>query len=74
MFVQQTRFNLTKFARCRYVGARHPLKFLEALTNDIPDYSVRRFSNAGLQLSGYTDIYLLTSGTHGIASDTETRS
>lgn len=48
MLVWQTRFNLTKFARCRYVGARHPLKFLEALTNDIPDYSVRRFSNAGL--------------------------
>ena len=37
-----------KLARCRYAVPEHPLKFLEALTNDIPDYSVRRPSNAVL--------------------------
>lgn len=33
-----------------------PLKFLNALTNDILDYSVRRSSNASLWLPGYTDL------------------
>lgn len=49
-----------------------PLKFLSALTNDIPDYSVHRSSNASLWLPGYTDLYVLTTRVHG--SDTETRS
>lgn len=45
-----------------------PLKFLNALTNDILDYSVRRSSNARLlALPGYTDLYLLTNSAQVLA-------